>query len=647
MSALSSRLLPLPVAIVALAATWALAAWQMSHRGGSGAALQAGVGSGAIVFAVWSLERSRRQRRRLLEEDQGARAVAASVLQEARGEAQARAAQLQSVLAGMSDGLTMFDAGWRLLHWNERFPALTGIPAETLRIAMPIEELMRSRAEGGELGVEWEFGRLRALGSQEGVGENQAQRFSERTCSNGRILELRHSAVPGGGIVTLYTDVTDRKRAEAALAQKYRFVAIVAHEIRTPLDAVVNGLSLLERAGLSPVQRHLAGSAREAGSALLELMQDVLELSKMEAGQLALRPSEFELRPLLQCVLDMFRLQAAARAIELVLEVAPAAPRRLYADSGRLRQILVNFVSNAVKFSRPGAVTLVAEPDFGNIRADLKLAVRDQGPRIPAKQAALLFQPFFRAESDAGVPGTGLGLAICERLASLMDASVGVGPASHAPEADGNEFWLTIKLEVEPELNLPACGGAAAALLQRRRANVLLVEDTGASNLMTATMLRREGHRVDVADDGPEAIRRATAAPYDAVFVDMCLPGISSTDVVRQIRALPSPAAAVPVVALTTRATPQDRARCAAVGMRAVLTKPVRQRQLSAALDRITCPLGDCADADPAAALSHGETARVARHRRPALDAMRWATLKEGLPPGGPAIRAALPNQNA
>jgi signal transduction histidine kinase/FixJ family two-component response regulator/HPt (histidine-containing phosphotransfer) domain-containing protein len=546
----------------------------------------------------------------------------------AKAQAEARTSQLQATLSGMSDGVMMLDEYLRVMQWNEPFAALTGMPRDVLRVGVPMETLLRAQALAGEFGpvdVEAEVRRRMAR-----LRDMRAVGVSERTRPNGRTIELRRSALPSGGYVTVYSDITARKQieeaqaaarklAEEATEQKTRFVAIVSHEIRTPLNAVVNSLTLLDQSGLSPVQHRLTDTARQAGDALLDLINDILELSKMEAGRLAMRPTVFDIRPVLEGVQDMFRADAEARGIEIVVDIAADLPPRIRTDCGRLRQVLMNFVSNASKFSLPGLVTIRAARAVIDGQHCILLGVRDQGPRIPDREASHLFQPFSRLDNarNSGAPGTGLGLAICERLTRLMGGEIGVGPAP----TGGNEFWLTLPLEAGGVL--PNAASAEIIQLPRsRRCNILLVEDIPANHLVTSTLLRREGHRVDVAESGPEALRMVAERPYDLVFMDLIMPGMNGYETTRRLRTLPGPAGHVTIVALTANTAPEDRARCLNAGMNDMIGKPVRPAELNEVLSRILRPA--TRPAGPGAAATKAEV--------DVLDMERFADLQRGLP---------------
>ena len=214
--------------------------------------------------------------------------------------------------------------------------------------------------------------------------------------------------------------------------------------------------------------------------------------------------------------------------------------------------------------------------------------MRDQGPRIPEQEATQLFSPFSRLANarDTGAPGTGLGLAICERLTRLMGGQIGVGPAP----TGGNEFWFTLPIEDAATLHPPSSGGEVTTLPVLRRATILLVEDIPANHLVTATLLRRDGHRIDIAESGAEAVRLAAARPYDLVLMDVVMPGMNGYEAARRIHALPGPAGSLPIIALTANTAPEDRARCLAAGMIDMIGKPVRPAELAQIVARTVWP---------------------------------------------------------
>ena len=577
-----------------------------------------------VTMTAMVLIRSHRLRRReaaqlALREEQTS---SHRLLELARAEAAAKSEQLHAALGGMSDGIAMVNGDLRLLEWNARFPELVGVPADMLRVGVTMDEILRAQAIGGEFGdvnVEAEVRRRIAM-LRSGYIRN-----AERRRPNGRTIELRRDRLSDGGFITIYSDITEHKEAEnqlrearaaaeAANATKSRFVAIVSHEIRTPLNALLNTLRLLADSSLSTAQRSLLDMARQSGDALSGLINDVLEMSRLEAGQLTLRPSRFALRPLLASATGVFGAQARERGITFRVTADNDVPLEIVTDPGRIRQILLNLLSNAVKFAIPGDVEVRAETLSNSEGRLLRVLVRDQGPVIPVEHRGRLFQPFSRLDhvGDEDPIGTGLGLAICRHLVTLMGGEIGVEIHERDNGPAGNQFWFQLPLvEVQPVQPLglvtmaandrgPSAPGpepkrepesgidtfwdvpAAAMPASLPRTRILLVEDVRANQIVTATMLRRQGHMVDVVANGDAAIHAARTTPYDIVFMDIFMPGMSGYEAAHHIRALRPPAGQVPIIALTANISDGDGLLFRSAGMDGNLGKPV---DLAALLD--------------------------------------------------------------
>ncbi len=575
-----------------------------------------------------------RQREERLDHDRSELAAANAELEAARTRADAKTAQLEITIAGMSDGVSMLDADLRLLHWNDRYPEFTGAPAAMLRPGVSMAEIIRAQAEAGEFG---------AVPVAEEVAKRMARlntpvkvQIIERQRPNGRTVELRRARLADGGMVTLYTDITARKQteeallrareaAEAATEAKSRFVAMVSHEIRTPLNTLLNSLTLLTQSSLTPAQRRLVDLSGEAGDVLLGLLEDILEMSKLEAGRLVLRPRSFPLRALLEGVAEMFRAQAAERGLSISVEIATGVPERVLYDPARLRQVLTNLTSNATKYSSTDTggeeILLRAETCRVGAGTMLRIGVRDPGPAITEADRARLFQPFAQLDRAAedGSPGFGLGLSICRRLIGLMGGEIG----SLATEDGGNEFWMVLPHQ--------EAGAAEAEVLPRAsrrlpRSVVLVVDDVASSRAVTATLLRREGHGVATAASGAEALALLASRPFDLVFVDLGMPGMGGLETARRIRVLPPPARFVPIVALTGHVSAEDGAGCVAAGINLLLGKPADPAALLDALARLVWQLS------PVRVLPARPADRSAADRPP-LDADRLGHLRENLSP--------------
>lgn len=530
-------------------------------------------------------------------EDAAALRRAYGDLEQAKRKAEVLAVETRAMLAGMSDGVMVLDPDLRLAHWNDRFAEITGVPATLLRTGTDMADLVRGQAEAGEFGpLDGPAAVAEEVGRRMDV-LRQAVRFptEERFRPDGRALELRRTRLPDGSIVSLYTDITIRKRAEAAerasvaaataaAEQKRYLAAMVSHEIRVPLDALLSSLALIDTGALVGPQRAVALTARQAGQALRELVSDILDLTGLDDGRLVLRPTDFSPAASLDQIAALFGGVAAARRLTISVAVDPALPPMIRADAQRLRQVVMNFVSNAAKFASPGE--LIVRADLAG-PGELRVSVTDPGPVIPAAQAGQLFQPFTRlaAAEMEGKPGSGLGLAISARLVGMMGGRIGL-----ETDGPGNQFWLAVPFGAPAT---DADGQHAAGLLRPlRRARILLVEDAAANRILTATMLRRDGHAVDAVASGEMAVSMAGCCPYDIVLMDNHMPGIGGLEAARRIRALSGPARAVPIVGLTgSDDSPAGRQSLAQV-MDAVLIKPASAETIEATLRRFVGPQG-------------------------------------------------------
>ena len=568
------------------------AALESSATWARGARLFAG-GISALVLLMAALllreVRAADRRSETREKEHTRLAASNAELDASRARADAKAAQLEATLAGMTDGVAMVDADHCLMEWNDQFSDISGVPPSQLRVGLTMEDMIRIQAERGEFGpvdIEQEVARRMIL-----LRTGRLTQTTERARPDGRIIELRRNYLPDGGMVTLYTDITARKQVENALrmaraaaeeaaAAKSRFVAIVSHEIRTPLNALLGSLQLLAEGDLSPPQRTLLEISRQSGDALISLINDILDMSRLEAGQLSLRRSVFALRPLLNGALEMLRPLAGRRGITLRLVLDEDIPHLLYTDPVRLRQVLLNLLSNAAKYAAPGEVLLIGERHDAEAGPGMRLAVRDQGPVIPEDERARLFQPFSQLDQPGAEvqPGSGLGLSICRLLANLLGGEVGYETVVLTPMGQptrcGNEFWLTAPIvPLPPDAAVPSDRPQTGLpLLPRTR--ILLAEDVIASRIVVARLLRRAGHMVDTVGTGEDALKAVTHTPYDAVLMDVHMPGMSGIDAARQMRTLQGAAGAVPIIALTGTLTGEDAIQCRAAGMNAVLSKP-------------------------------------------------------------------------
>jgi PAS domain S-box-containing protein len=418
-------------------------------------------------------------------------------------------------------------------------------------------------------------------------------------------LVLRDPSGQPTRMIGLNTDITERHRtehelcqakeaAEAANRAKSAFLATMSHELRTPLNAVLGFTELTLQSTLTPSQRESLEIVRSRGRDLLMLLNDVLDLSRIEADRLALVHEPLSLSAVVSNVLGMMTLTAADKRLALEQTLAPDLPEILYGDAQRLRQILVNLVGNAVKFTHQGAVHVSAErsaeqdpakPD----RLLVHFTVRDTGIGIPAENLAQIFEPFSQVDSShtRRFGGAGLGLAIVKRLVQMMDGRVWV----ESEPGRGSAFHFTACFETirtsEPQDDLKKTTPTEKPSPVLR---ILLVEDDDSSRLLAERILYQMGHTVTSAGTGLDALSLLTQTDFDLVLMDIKMPEMDGLEATRRIRSPSSQVRnpAIPIVALTAYAMKSDETECLEAGMDGFVSKPLQIADLAAAMAKAT-----------------------------------------------------------
>ena len=379
------------------------------------------------------------------------------------------------------------------------------------------------------------------------------------------------------------------QQAQAANRAKSEFLANMSHEIRTPLTGVIGTAELLLHAEMSADQRQKVEIINTSAEALLGLIDDILDLSKIEAGKLSLEPVDFDLETAVRDSVRLFAQRASDRGIHLTYTLASGLPRRVHGDVTRLRQILLNLVGNAVKFTDAGSVELRVEPgDPEEAGLALCFVIRDTGIGIPDDVQERLFQPFTQADASTTrrYGGTGLGLTICRRIVELMGGEIGVSSAL----GEGSTFTFTVPLEPARAPAKAAAEGSAAApsaeaQRPQRHHHILVAEDHTLNRLVTCGLVESMGYQVTGVADGVEVLEALEKESVDLVLMDCQMPRLDGYEATRRIRER-DVGADVPVVALTASALKEDLERCLASGMNGFLSKPCRRQDLEAALDR-------------------------------------------------------------
>jgi len=394
------------------------------------------------------------------------------------------------------------------------------------------------------------------------------------------------------GEIWIVDDVTERaaiereliaakERAEVGARTKSEFLANMSHELRTPLTAIIGFTGLLTGDGvLPPRERHWVSRIEDASKALHSIVNDVLDFSKLEDGAVELETEPFSLRKLVDDTAALLNEQAEKKGVQLKVEVQDSLYDHLSGDPGRLRQVLLNLMSNAVKFTNLGAVTIgVSEHPAAAGLVHLRFSVRDTGIGIPAEALDQLFQRFVQADGSISrrFGGTGLGLAISRRLVELMGGEIGV----ESRLGEGSTFWFEVDLARAAEVEALA---EEAVAIDGASLRLLLVEDAEANQELVSTILHSVGIDVDVAGNGAEAVEAVRTSRYDLVLMDVQMPVMGGVQATEIIRKMGGHLARVPIIALSANVLPEQVAEYRRAGMDAHLAKPINPREMLMAI---------------------------------------------------------------
>jgi len=384
---------------------------------------------------------------------------------------------------------------------------------------------------------------------------------------------------------------------EQALERRDELLATVSHELRTPMGAIISMADLLIGTDLSSTQRHYAETLKHSALGLVTILNDILDHSKLEAGRFELAMSDFDPQSVVRAATSAYQAACAEKGVALKLKIAPDLPAQLKGDPGRIRQVLMNLIDNAVKFTDEGSITITLDHEASDGDGGvLTFSVQDTGIGLDEKTRELLFKPFAQGRPDTArdYGGTGLGLSIAARLVGLMGGKI---HCEGEPGA-GTAFTFTVACaapggtQVRNEEGAGDTGGTS-----RGPAHILVVEDNKINAMLITTYLEKFGHSFDVARNGQEAVEAAGRRRYDLILMDVQMPRMDGLEATGAIRALGGEAAATPIVALTANVMHGDRDAYLAAGMDGYISKPIIAGDLFTTIEEFLADRSDRAKA--------------------------------------------------
>ena len=491
---------------------------------------------------------------------------------------------LRDTLNSSQEGFMLFDGSDQLIWANTRISEVLSGKSEPLAPDTPYHAIMQQAVVTGvfpaatKCPTEW-------LEQAQSIHESP-DKHRDLQLASGKWLREHTVTTRSGGILSMFSDISSdkaaeqimlkaRQSAEQASASKSRFLAIMSHEIRTPLNGLIGMLELLSDNPDEEKHQHYLKTARQAGDNMVTLINDLLDLVRMEYGKLQMSPAPCNLPEMIHDIVDLMTPIADDKGLILKLNYQPKLPDWIEIDEGRLRQVLINLIGNGIKFTHKGSVRLTLEKiERENRPPMLSCIVMDTGVGIAPADQQKLFEEFSMLDQryNRQQEGAGLGLAISQRLVSMMGGKIHLKSVPNK----GSCFWFEIEMptcEAPPKPD-PTTDDAV------KPAQILLVEDNDTNRFVIEQMLTSAGHFVDCVSNGEKALAQVQINEYQLVLMDVSMPVMDGIEATRRIRALGNQYKNLPIIAMTAHALPEEQAMFSAAGMNAHLTKPMRRAQL-------------------------------------------------------------------
>ncbi|CAN7229689.1 response regulator [Bradyrhizobium sp. LjRoot220] len=503
-------------------------------------------------------------------------------------------------IEALPEAFVLYDAQDRLLICNEQYRGLYPTVADLMVPGLYFPDLVRESIRRGVFKInedEEVWAQRRISFHQAGIG------FFEQQLSDGRWIQVSERRTASGGITSIRADITvlkererdlrtARAQAEGEIAMRAQFIAKVGHELRNPLNVIFGVAQLLEGEGMSKRQKAMMSSLLGAARSMRDVLNDILDVASVSSGHLNIRRETVECRPLLDEMTNIAKLMADQRGLKFHSRMRKDLPDSVATDPRRLRQIILNLLGNAFKYTSSGAIAFAASRGWSDTGdAVIRITITDTGPGIAKDRKDELFVPYSRQKEhiEAGIEGYGLGLSICEELAQAIGARVGLSPAARR----GTRAWVEIPLASKDEADpMRAVARPRPPLAAGPPLSVLVVDDEQTNLIVVEALLKRLGHTVTTALDGVEGLHALQREAYDAVLLDISMQEMSGIEVARKVATMDLGGRHPPIIALTGNALPEEVKTYFAAGFTGFIEKPVSLEQLAEALANTRAPEG-------------------------------------------------------